>query len=705
MFGRCVLTRGLFGLSLLFVHTCKATAPVKSTFDIPQPDTLKSALDFFGALSENSPLQNAIVKHLESKVEKCFTKIKVPEDKYSVRSCMNDILSNFKKVRLVIVGEKLSGDYGHYKTLAASTTGSECSEKCADIVINILPPLYNTLFYLYFNVSDTLSSYVGAEWMEMQCNGKEANDSTKYLNKWLRQDKRNGTLSGAGSDASLLPGGYDEGDLSSSKGKELHESLFEFVDYDEGDAKLHHLLLSLFFVTDLSYFNTATAMMAIAAFCNTVTTQKIDGQPKLNDIKPICESLTQKLKGFIPRQQELQNVVLRVLYPENEAYEVIMATNSADAYIQWLSRDLTKIIANLQRIHKDCSSWDQSILFGGSKAGPFPYGFMFTQKWKQGSWDVSRTELPSVIESLIGSSDDNNSLRALNRCVGGTHVAGNACSSNNCSGIHIESEFSVEVNAFSGNDSSISGGPRGEIRETVGARSTPSSAAGDTTSLSEPANLNARVVKKEQNGREEDQDKGRDRKETEGNLENESRNESETDIKSHERKDQGAKIVEGIVEPAERNDGEILKINSQRREAERLGTHVGGTTQKSHFSQNIESRVESPESRSDVQTSLAPAGENKDHVIPNTSKVGEEAQEIQAQLGETHARVSETTSSNHTGSESAAEGKRNTKNSPFFTGTIIAIVVIVGVLSLIGVTFAFDLLGFRTAVMENPVSL
>ncbi|GIX61766.1 secreted antigen 1 [Babesia caballi] len=71
-------------------------------------------------------------------------------------------------------------------------------------------------------------------------------------------------------------------------------------------------------------------------------------------------------------------------------------------YLTWLSQNLQRLIANLNLMKADCTSWDAQNMPNGQVAGPFPYGFGFL---KIESWNNGK-EVQGALSKLTDDSSD-----------------------------------------------------------------------------------------------------------------------------------------------------------------------------------------------------------------------------------------------------------------------------------------------------------
>ncbi|GIX66180.1 secreted antigen 1 [Babesia caballi] len=228
-----------------------------------EPKNLKEALNFLAALSENTHLTAQIAERLKQEAAKYLLEDKLTTGSYAITPGLTQVLDAVITTREAIVNELKKRDYGIYNDLSHD---NNCADRCVAILLQLLPKLHATLYYLYFRAGTTLGNQIGADWSMYKCN-----DKTYELYKWLTDTTINYRPGATESKARLLSRGYSgKRDLSSTSGKDLEGELSTIVDPEAADGYLQKLLLTLSFNISLSRASTAAAVSCIDAFCKAV---------------------------------------------------------------------------------------------------------------------------------------------------------------------------------------------------------------------------------------------------------------------------------------------------------------------------------------------------------------------------------------------------------------------------------------------------
>ncbi|GIX61038.1 secreted antigen 1 [Babesia caballi] len=355
--------------------------------DIQAPQTLKEALEFLAALNDNSKLKKQVEEQLKEKAEMYFKTF----DQYTngVATNLQNVLDNVSTLQKLILDRKTE-QYGEYAALKSHF--DTCKNDCIDKLLSFLPKLHATLYYLLFNVDSTFESYGGGKWADVACNAG-------YLKQWLQGST--GTASASRSEDRLFPGGYFKSQLRSTTGRYLAESLRSLVNNTTG-GHLQNLLLPLLFIFDpWYYYNTSPVLAFVKAFCEAVNEGKLKSHetdyPRLTSA---CAALSETLKGVTVNSNSSGRLLVALYNGCVERYKTALKEECFATYVSQLSERLGRIYTFLQNMQTVCRGWMTASLHQGRVSGPFPYGFMFGETWKNGNWDTPKPELQNAIKKL-----------------------------------------------------------------------------------------------------------------------------------------------------------------------------------------------------------------------------------------------------------------------------------------------------------------
>ncbi|GIX60648.1 secreted antigen 1 [Babesia caballi] len=387
------------------------------TGTIKPPKTLRAALDFLAKLNNTLGITDEVGEALKSKVNKAINGLISSGTKSDI-SFIHDIIENLKNVlrkacelRDEIVNINREKKYGDYSEIELDNR----AEECATIIIGILPYLYNTLFYLNFQVSDSFRRRGSGGWITQTCK-PQLNDEN-YLNEWLL--KRNGIPSSKSSSNSLLPGGYDEKQLSSNDGLALHGALFDFVDAEGEETCFSNLIVSLIFVTEVTGASTAIALIFVTAFCRAVLNNVFANKMsplECNNLTNVCSELLMNLGRIVPRNSDIRSSNLIACESAVDYCTRILKSDDLEYFVVWLKCNLNTIILNLKKMAEDCKQWDNLSFDQGKYAGPFAYGFMFGVGWGNGAIS-GQDKFSQIIKNLTARPESKGSMKSLLKCL------------------------------------------------------------------------------------------------------------------------------------------------------------------------------------------------------------------------------------------------------------------------------------------------
>ncbi|GIX62812.1 ribosome-binding protein 1 [Babesia caballi] len=390
---------------------------------IEEPKTLKDALDFLAALNGNITLVGLIAAKLEQKAITYFNADALTSGTYDIKECLTEVLGAASTTRSRIVSVTKLPDYECYTSLRAD---QDCVDECVGFILNLLPILHDTLYYLYFRAGTALSRHVGADWAMYNCN-----EETDDLFKWLTHKSIHSRSSATESKEMLLPGGYsDKSELSNAIGNKVGEEVSTIVDSEGSVGRLPNLIFAISLNISFSRASTAAALSFIDAFCKAVTSGDFyddNEYVKLSSqLTPICAALPVNLKFFTTGLNGRR--LIESLFQGNEReYEDILRRDAYGIYVGWLKDKLPTLISSLDEMRKECEKWDPSSIYPNEVVGPFAYGFMFGNPWRRNGTNMYqyRSRVKTFATKLIGEceSPKNGTIVALWKCLNSTYTS------------------------------------------------------------------------------------------------------------------------------------------------------------------------------------------------------------------------------------------------------------------------------------------
>ncbi|GIX60914.1 secreted antigen 1 [Babesia caballi] len=377
--------------------------------EIPSPVTLKEALEFLVALNDNSNLKKQVGKQLKEKAEEHFFALNYLNE---ISSLLENTFGKIRNLRSNIVQSNSLNDDGKNNEVKHK---SHFTERCIQIFLHLLPQLHNTLLYLYFNVDEGFRYWGGGEWNLLHCDGSRDSGNLKNkLSNWLQD--RSILPSGYASSAKLLPGGYNRGELSSRPGRELANSLRSLLgNMNTTGGPLKNLVFQLLLLRDWYASDTAAVIMFIKAFCEAVTAKQDIFGHKLNRyprLQHVCKNLAENL-SLITGNSASASLLVAMCQEGGETYAQLLKADAFDDYVNELKTKLGVISNALMSVSSDCRSWNKNTLKTASYSGPFSYGFMFGEAWKNESHDFKNQLRDAINKLLVKGSGDKGSLQDL----------------------------------------------------------------------------------------------------------------------------------------------------------------------------------------------------------------------------------------------------------------------------------------------------
>ncbi|GIX66369.1 secreted antigen 1 [Babesia caballi] len=371
--------------------------------DVPAPTSLKEALDFAGALNKNSSdLKDRVGKELQERVK---TKLSLSGELKSVSGSsisdnFEDFLSELDALRKEIVDTQHQNNYGNYEFLKDIGVNDYCAKTCVSHILDILPSLYATLNFLYFQVDSLQNNLGGGGWENQSCN-------TGSMSQWLKDSHGLPSASHSGSmpsDASptILPGGYGN-NLSAKQGSDLDTPLGELISGAGGGSgrPIHNLLLDLVLITRWSTCNTATCMAAVRAVCENIAKKFQTQIRSYSDIRSACSAVQSHITTLTPDQDDSNALLTALFEGAPHAYSETLEPDAFRGYMMWLTRTLPSLIASLTLLKTDSTKWAKQDLTDATISGSFGYGFSFGGKWRS-NWNNSivKKDIPEAINKL-----------------------------------------------------------------------------------------------------------------------------------------------------------------------------------------------------------------------------------------------------------------------------------------------------------------
>ncbi|GIX65656.1 secreted antigen 1 [Babesia caballi] len=372
---------------------------------IKNPKTLKEALDLLGSLHKSSSSKQQVIQALQTKVETVMGQLK---NGGGIATNFDTLCQMADELRTTISSEN------HYFSFDNSST--DCTDRLVKYVLKLLPNLYSTLYFLFFNINDTLwNTYGGGKW------AYEDTNPVSSFEYWLMATSKTGKDSDKkfcrNSCVRFLPGGYDPYKFKVTDGYELYYSLSQLVNNDAGTGgALQYLLICLFPITPWYTSNTATAIAFFKHFFRNAASVPLNQEPeKETDLKAAWEKVSEAIKPFTPEgNHEGHDHLLVALYEGSDRYyDDVFNPINHETHIRLLQKNLGNVITSLKTMARDCVSWSKQAIDHGSMAGPFPYGFMFGGAWDEAmehDWETTKKRLPEAISALASSLTDINNI-------------------------------------------------------------------------------------------------------------------------------------------------------------------------------------------------------------------------------------------------------------------------------------------------------
>ncbi|GIX61612.1 ribosome-binding protein 1 [Babesia caballi] len=372
--------------------------------DVPEPKTLKEALEFFGALSVSDGLKESVGKKLEKRVSDALGTEAATNSVAgnSIKDNFEDVLGELDALRKEIVDTQDQNKYENYEFLKDCGVNDNCAETCVSHILDILPSLYATLNFIKFKVDDSDAGLGGGGWASQQSDDEASTIPGKTLYQWLTSSN-SGLPSALASTTTLLPGGYGNGRLSVTTGEEL-ESLENLIN-DSGDNNagcLQYLLLDVSIITKWSHCSTALCLAVLKAFCD-ASENTFDNQiEKYYDLSEVCKAVSKSIEPLAPDDDITDNNACLIALFDGAPlkYSASLKTEQFDGSVTWMVAIINELVLSLESLSRDSKTWSKDNLKNAQISGPFGYGFSFGGKWKSQWHEDVKRDIPAAIQTL-----------------------------------------------------------------------------------------------------------------------------------------------------------------------------------------------------------------------------------------------------------------------------------------------------------------
>ncbi|KAK1937981.1 secreted antigen 1 [Babesia divergens] len=265
----------------------------------------------------------------------------------------------------------------------------DCIQKYSEALKACLPKTFPALFFLFFNVSNECSGIGGGKWNSLPVNG-----SGKDLYNWLI---------GESSDDFIARKFSEEELHTSNNGQKVAEKLKSAVSLRPGstEGSLQRVLCGFMFVCKWDVSLLGHAICFLDKFCSKVSGDSGDllkGQYKEHSeaFKDVCRGLQSSLEPFINGSSGLS----AVCHGNQNLFDTLWDDGKFSDYCTWLKENLHSVINSLKAMSYEPPGWSTSTIPHGFSAGPFKYGFVFTNSsWQDGNIN---SKLSPFISKLTG---------------------------------------------------------------------------------------------------------------------------------------------------------------------------------------------------------------------------------------------------------------------------------------------------------------
>ncbi|KAK1937969.1 secreted antigen 1 [Babesia divergens] len=325
---------------------------------------------------------------------------------------------------------------------------SNCAEKISEALKKCLPKAYAALYFLLFMGSQKLNGMQGGHWSNNNVNGSRSSGTDLHL--WLTDVKGSGT--------GLVKRGFTHSDkhsFTNKKGSDVATAIKTIITHDS-PAALQKVLCGLMFVCKWDDALTGHACLFLVKFCEKVNEDSGNAfreifQRKYTDqgydtFKRYCQQLKPNLDSLANGTTSKLSAVCQ---KNTGLFDNLWDPQHFDSYVSWLKDNLDHIIEALEKMSEESSAWNPSSLKEAYTAGPFKYGFVFTDgSWKDGNINE---KLKSLIKSL--TDQGSGSLIKLKECLKGPETHGSQIQES-----HFTSHSQTQTDGTSGNSGAAAAG-------------------------------------------------------------------------------------------------------------------------------------------------------------------------------------------------------------------------------------------------------
>ncbi|KAK1936209.1 secreted antigen 3 [Babesia divergens] len=359
-------------------HTC---------IEFQQPTTLKDILDFLGRMDFLvSDKKHVFIKLLEELKAYCKNTDKFCHDSGGLIGGSILLVCKYdQKIREALLKDVsgFSGKTGQYAKLTIP-------EVYANAFKNHLPSLYSALYYLYFNVAKGCNKIGGGEW-----NDKKVQNTADSLGQWLTKEHTSKPFT-----PGLVKRGFNERELhNTNNGQNVATEIQNVLSHDSA-KNLQNVLCCLLFACDWHEALLGHGVLFVWDFCNHADGlqdqfRKQYPQGNFGAFQSLCTSLKADLDPLV------KGKYLSAVCKNNiNLYDDIFSNEYFDKYISWMENKLDSINSSLKKMSGECSQWNSQNLKNATSAGPFQYGFVFTDGWGNNNF----SQVTQIIDKLTDSS-------------------------------------------------------------------------------------------------------------------------------------------------------------------------------------------------------------------------------------------------------------------------------------------------------------
>ncbi|KAK1938500.1 secreted antigen 1, partial [Babesia divergens] len=374
------------------------------------PETLKDVLELLEKLYNASSLKKSVGQKLVQDVQKYFKDTDKFYQSGSRSEFLSDVFSNAYGIRSTILQN--SGTYPKYSSLN-DHENHDCVPRALK---KCLPKAFAALYFLLFMGSNSLGGIQGGQWKNQNVNG--SGGSGTDLHNWLtKEENLSRTLT-----PGLIKRGFSNRELKNHNDGSTVAPLIKKIIKHDSAGPLQNVFFYLLFACEWDPALLGHAILFIWTFFVQVNKSKDSGFADLKEHKSgdfeklngIWEQLKEFLLPLAQGRHGSHNTSLSAVHHNNSSnlFDNIWKAEAFPFYFEWLKENIDNIKKSLQEMLKDSSNWTSANLKNSDSAGPFKYGFVFTDSW---NGNHLKSKLQLLIPPLIGSGQG--SLGELKECL------------------------------------------------------------------------------------------------------------------------------------------------------------------------------------------------------------------------------------------------------------------------------------------------